>query len=134
MTAVGRYDDIMYLPHPTSKVHPRMPGANRAAQFAPFAALTGFEGLIAETGRVTEKQIFLSEDEEAAISERLSELLEVIEERPVVSLSYFERDGRKEGGNFREYEGVLHKIDTNERMLVFEDGSRIGFEYITRIN
>lgn len=130
---MGKYDDIIHLPHPTSKKHPRMSLENRAAQFAPFAALTGFDGLIREQGRRTEEQILLSEEQKEEISEQLGMLQEKIRDHPAVTLEYFEPDIKKQGGAYRELKGTLKRIDVTEQQVVFDDGSRIGFEYIVNI-
>lgn len=130
---MGKYDDIIHLPHPTSKKHPRMSLENRAAQFAPFAALTGFEGLIREQGRRTDEQVLLSEELKEEIGRQLNSLQERISEHPAITLEYFEPDSKKQGGAYRELKGTLKKIDVTEQQIVFDDGSRIGFEYILNI-
>ena len=92
----GKYDDIMSLQHPTSKKHPRMSRQNRAAQFSPFAALTGYDAVIKETERNIEEKRILSEDAIAEINENLQLIQEKKNEHPYVYISYFEKDIKKE--------------------------------------
>ena len=85
----GKYDDILYLPHPTSAKHPRMPTSDRAAIFSPFAALTGHAGAIAETARLTERKMELDEDAKAELDRRQAVLLEHIAEQPEITVTWF---------------------------------------------
>ena len=85
----GPYDDILHLPHPTSKRHPRMPIADRAAQFSPFAALTGHGAAIEETARVTDRRIELDEDAKEQLDQTLQLLLERIDEQPEITVTWF---------------------------------------------
>ena len=94
------YEDLLDLPHPISKKHPPMPLANRAAQFAPFAALTGFGAAITETGRVTQEQRELDEDEKAALNRQLLALMEQSGAQPRAAITYFQADARKSGGAY----------------------------------
>ena len=96
----GPYDDIIALPHPTSRRHPRMPAIDRAAQFAPFAALTGYAAAVKETARETEAFTELAEDEAAALDRQLRLLEERVRERPWVVLTCFQPDQRKAGGAY----------------------------------
>ena len=95
----GKYGDIINLPHPTSLNHPRMSLHDRAAQFSPFAALTGHHTAIAETGRLTDQRIELDESEIARVDAALQHLQELLPERPTVSITYFVPDERKSGGS-----------------------------------
>ena len=97
----GKYDDIINLPHPTSQNHPRMSLHDRAAQFSPFAALTGHHAAIAETGRLTDQRIELDESEIARVDAALQHLQELLPERPTVSITYFVPDERKNGGSYQ---------------------------------
>lgn len=124
------YDDIIMLPHPVSSVHPAMPVAERAAQFMPFAALTGYGDAISETGRLTEERIELDEDECAIIDQRLRMLQEKAARRPEVSVTYFRPDARKAGGAYVTVTGRLKKIDVYQRGLIMEDGTRIPLDEI----
>ena len=121
---------MLYLSHHISKKHPQMPIFNRAAQFAPFAALTGHDAAMKETARLTDTQIELNEDYKEKINERLKELVSHIADTPQVSLLYFVPDTKKDGGFYTNYTGFLKKIDLYKRMLLMQDGTSI---YIDRI-
>ena len=122
------YDDIIELPHHTSKKHPQMPLLDRAAQFAPFAALTGHEAAIKETARLTEEEIELDEDRKELLDLRLQRLQEHLPEQWSVTVTYFKPDEKKAGGAYEMVTGVVKKVDGYARELVFTDGRRIGFE------
>ncbi len=123
-----RYDDIISLPHPTSKKHQRMSRENRAAQFSPFAALTGYDALVDETARLTEMRTELDEQQKSALDEILRQLLEHIGEKPEIAIRYFVPDLRKFGGEYIDYRGWLLRIDPFEGSLLFEDGLKIAIE------
>lgn len=127
------YEDILHLPHPTSKNHPRMSIQERAAQFSPFAALTGHAAAIAETARLTDRKMELDEDTRAELDRRQAILLEQISERPEVTVTWFQPDERKEGGAYVATTGRLKKIDQVERILVLTDGTRIPLEDVTAL-
>ena len=129
----GPYDDIIHLPHPTSKVHPRMSRADRAAQFSPFAALTGHRTAIAETARLTEPQIELDEDAMEELDWKQSLLLDHIGERPEVTVTWFQPDGRKEGGNYITAVGRLEKLDVLGRRMILANGIKIALDKIIDI-
>lgn len=124
------YDDIISLPHYASKTRPRMDRENRAAQFSPFAALTGYDAAVVETARLTDRRIELSDDKKARLDERIQILLERVHERPKVSLTYFRRDERKAGGSYEIISGAISKIDEFEQLIVFADGRKIPVEDI----
>lgn len=115
----GPYDDILHLPHPTSKKHPRMSMEERAAQFSPFAALTGFGGVIQETGRLTDRRVELGESDRAELERALNFLDSQEEEHPLVQATYFLPDERKEGGSYVTVTGRLKRIDQAENLLLF---------------
>ena len=121
----GPYDDIIHLPHPTSSKHPRMPIADRAAIFSPFAALAGHSAAIAETARLTNQKAELDEDARAELDRRQAVLLEQIGQQPEVTVTWFQPDERKDGGAYVTTTGWLKKIDEIERVLVLTDGTRI---------
>ena len=121
------YDDILSLPHHVSETHPRMPMLSRAAQFSPFAALTGYDAAIEETARLTDERRELTEEEQHRISERLRRLQERIRERPPVKLTYFRPDERKEGGAHLSVSGRARRLDEVSGVLELEDGQRIPF-------
>lgn len=122
------YDDMIDLPHPTSKKHPRMSIRDRAAIFSPFAALSGHGAAIAETARLTDQRMELDEDTKAELDQRQAVLLEHIEEQPEVTVTWFQPDERKEGGAYLTVTGRLKKIDEVERNLALQDGTSIPLE------
>lgn len=127
---MGAYDDIIDLPHPTSARHPRMSMAERAAQFSPFAALTGHGAAIRETARVTDRKIELTEDEKAVLDEKLCLLLETGGE---AVFTWFLPDEKKDGGTYAAAVGRIKKIDLKERRIILEDRTVISVEDILRI-
>ena len=128
------YDDIIDLPHPTAAKHPRMPVADRAAQFSPFAALTGYEAAVQETARLTDERIELNEDELAALDEKLRTVLAWNGEAPLVSITYFQADGRKAGGSYNTAQGYIRKLDELRRVIVMQDGSKIPVDDVLEIS
>lgn len=117
----GNYDDIIALPHPEPRTHPRMSLHDRAAQFSPFAALTGHSAAIAETGRLTDSRITLDESEMARVDAELQHLQELLPSRPTVSITYFVPDERKAGGSYQTVTGVVRRIDTVNGALLLTD-------------
>ena len=138
----GKYDDIIDLPHPTSQNHPRMSLHDRAAQFSPFAALTGFDGVIAETGRMTDRKIELSESQKLLLDQKLTLIDDVIQDgyHPVVTVVYFVPDALKAGGSYQEFIGKVRQVEPVERKLVFlaanerSGGKEIGIDSILEIH
>lgn len=129
-----RYDDIINRQHPTSKKHPRMSGMNRAAQFAPFAALTGYEESIEETARLTDCRIELSEYEIEELNARLNFIQEHIKERPEVTITYFQPDERKEGGEYITVTGRVRRIDEVNGVLIFDNEMMVAIDKITDVS
>lgn len=127
------YDDIIHLPHPTSKKHPRMSMEERAAQFSPFAALTGFGGVIQETGRLTDARVELGESDRAELERTLNFLDSQEEEHPLVQVTYFLPDARKEGGAYVTVTGRLKRIDQAEGTLLLQEGMRIPIRDIRSV-
>lgn len=125
-----RYDDILHLPHHQSGTRPHMSLHDRAAQFSPFAALTGYDAAVEEAARLTEQKLELSEEEKAAIGAKLTEIKEHIKERPEVTVTYFVPDERKAGGTYVTVTGTVRRIDEFERVVVMQDQSRIGIDDI----
>ncbi len=117
----GKYDDIIALPHPEPRTHPRMSLHDRAAQFSPFAALTGHSAAIAETGRLTDSRITLDESEMARVDAALQRLRELLPQAPAVSITYFVPDERKTGGSYQTITGVVRRIDTVNSVLLLTD-------------
>lgn len=122
------YEDIVNLPHPISPRRARMSDADRAAQFSPFAALTGHDAAIAETARLTEARPELAEDEKARLNQKLQKLEACLSRRPVVSITCFFPDARKEGGSCVTVTGVVKKIDTVQQVILMESGERLALE------
>lgn len=129
----GKYDDIIHLPRHVSKKHARMSRLDRAAQFSPFAALTGFDATIAETGRLTDGSIQLEEDRKQMLNETLRQILEVIGTQPQVRITYFLHDDRKEGGAYVTVCGRVKKIDAFAHTVVLTDRTAISIDLITEI-
>lgn len=113
----GKYDDIIHLPHHVSRKHPRMSNHDRAAQFSPFAALTGFEAKINETARLTDRKLELDDYAKAQLDAKLQELRAKLFQKPPVRLTYFKADERKEGGAYVQITALVRKIDPYERCL-----------------
>lgn len=120
---MGRYDDIINMEHHTSLRHPRMSPMDRAAQFAPFAALTGYEEVIAESGRLTDDREDLDEMQMAHLNEVMGEILERLPERPEVEIVRFEADSRKQGGRYVSLNGRVRNVDLDS--IVLSDDRRI---------
>lgn len=125
-----KYDDILYLPHPVSKNHPQMPLADRAAQFSPFAALTGHETAIKETARLTDERIELDDNRKSILNEKLQLILERISHYPMVRVTYFQPDSKKDGGAYLTVSGNLKKLDEYNRLLVMAEGVQIPIDEI----
>lgn len=128
------YDDIINLPHHLSSVHPHMPIGDRAAQFSPFAALTGYDDAILETARLTDSRIELDESRQEKLSECLALIKEHIRESPEVKLCYFKPDEKKAGGAYITSSGVVKKIDNYEHKVVLKDGTVIPMEDLYEID
>lgn len=128
MSEANNYDDIINLPHHVSTVRAHMSLHDRAAQFLPFAALTGYEDAIRETGRITQEQITLSESEIEGLNERLHILSEEAGSHPKICVTYFVPDEKKDGGAYETAEGYVKRIDEYRRILIMEDGRQIPME------
>ena len=126
------YDDIINLPCPTSKRHPRMAMIDRAAQFAPFAALTGYDDAICETGRLTGTKLDLSDETKERIDIKINYLIDNMEENPKVTITYFVPDKKKAGGEYVTITDTIKKIDQYEHFLIMESGVKISlFEILS---
>ena len=121
----GRYDDIIDLPHPVSQRHPQMPLADRAAQFSPFAALTGLDAALQETARLTDQRITLDEYEQAELDKTLQTLREAAPQHPAVEITYFQPDARKAGGQYVTSVGHVKRIAEYEQQLILTEGTSI---------
>ena len=125
-----QYDDIIDLPHHVSATRPRMSMIDRAAQFSPFAALTGYDAAIKETGRLTARRIDLTEDSRAALDRKQQLLLDNLADHPEVSVTYFIPDERKSGGAYITVTGIVKKVDDYQRLLLLTDGTKIPLDDI----
>lgn len=129
----GKYDDIIHLPHHVSANRARMSDWDRAAQFSPFAALTGYEEAIVETGRLTDVREEISETRKEELDRVIHGLLEILDTAPRVRLTYFIPDLSKEGGSYVTREHTLRKVDLYRRELWSTDGERIPMDDIWSI-
>lgn len=138
-----KYDDIINLPHYEPKNHPRMAPEKRAAQFAPFAALTGYGEAVEEAARYTEREMTLSQDELEELDRKMSILLARTGQNashqdpgaepargPEIRILYFKPDEKKAGGSFREARGRIKKTEYQQRHFLMEDGTKIPFDHI----
>ena len=128
-----KYNEIMGLPHHVSKTRPQMPMSDRAAQFAPFAALTGYDAAIKETGRLTDERIELDVEALSALNMKYQLLMEALDEAPEVTITYFQPDERKAGGKYVSAVGAVKKIDDFERRITMQDGAKIPMDDVLSI-
>ncbi len=128
-----RYDDIINLPHHVSATHTPMPVADRAAQFSPFAALTGYEDAIDETARLTQDWIELDENEKERLNEKFQQIREQLPTHLQVIFTYFEPDQKKQGGAYLTAEGRVKKIDEYRGAFILEDGREVLIESIVGV-
>ena len=129
----GPYDDIIHLSRPVSKKHPPMPLTKRAAQFLPFAALSGFEGEIAEAARLTEAARSLGEDALAALDEQLALLRQRLSDQPEITLTRFVPDEKKAGGHYETLTGQVRRLDEIGRALILTDGTKVDLDAIVEL-
>lgn len=128
-----KYDDIIHLPHHVSGRHPQMPLSSRAAQFSPFAALTGHEAAIRETARLTESFAEPDEDRKALLDWQLLRIRENLDQAPECEITYFQPDEKKGGGTYLTVSGKIKKIDGYGRQILFADGTALPIERISSI-
>ncbi|MBR2868653.1 MAG: hypothetical protein IKB88_06295 [Clostridia bacterium] len=128
------YEDIINLPHHVSIKHPHMKMIDRAAQFSPFAALTGHGSAVAETVRLTQEYSEPDEYEKNIINEKLRFLSDCIARHPEAEITYFEPDKRKNGGEYLTASGRIGKFDSYNRYVIMEDGRKIAIDFISDIN
>ena len=131
---MSRYDDIINLPHHVSPTRQRMSMHDRAAQFAPFAALVGYDAAVAETARLTESRPELDEQEQQAINERLAYIADHIHEQPEVRVKYFVPDEHKSGGAIVVTSGKVKKISATDGTIVMADGRKIRLSDIVDLS
>lgn len=125
-----RYDDIISLPHHVSSSHPHMPVHDRAAQFSPFSALTGYYDAINETARLTNERVILDENCKEILNEKFIVIQERLNERPAVTITYFKPDKHKSGGEYVTLTGNVKKIDQYEDVVIMVDGNKIPLKDI----
>ena len=131
---MNEYEDVIHLPHHVSRKHPQMSMSDRAAQFSPFAALTGYDAAVEETARLTDCRIELDEYEAQHLDEQIQKLSGHLQERPEVSITYFLPDARKDGGEYVTVTGRVKKIENYERRIVLMDGSLIPIHEVISIS
>jgi hypothetical protein len=130
----SKYDEIMDLPHHVSKTRPQMPMSDRAAQFAPFAALTGYDDAVKETGRLTDDKIELEESSLNELNAKIQLLRENLADAPEITFTYFKPDERKAGGAYLTTTGTVKKLDDYERQIVLHDGTKLPMDDILDIS
>ena len=130
----GKYDDMVYMQNPIPMCKPRMSLQDRAAQFSPFAALTGYDDAVEETARLTDTRLELSEDMKTILNEKMQMILDNAENEPIVTITYFVPDKKKSGGAYVDVTGIVKEIDEYERCIVMTDKKKIPIEQIREIN
>ena len=133
MRTSNKYDEILSLPHHVSKTRPQMPMSDRAAQFAPFAALTGYDSAIKETGRLTDEKIEMDEEALNILNMKFQILVDSLDDEPEVTFTYFKPDERKAGGAYIEVTGTVKKVDDFERLIVMQNGTKMPMDDILNI-
>lgn len=125
-----QYDDIIHLPHPVSRRHPQMSPLNRAAQFSPFAALTGHDATIREAARLTDPFVELAGDRKDQLDEQLQLIKENLFQQPEIEVTYFQPDSKKSGGTYVTVRGRVKKIEEHNRRILFTDGTAVPMERV----
>lgn len=133
MNETHEYDDIINLEHYVSKKYKPMSREARAAQFAPFAALTGHEAALRETERITENKKIIDENFKSILDEKMVIIQNKIKSEPLVSITYFVQDNKKTGGKYMTITDYIKKIDTYERLIVLKNKAKIRFQDIIDI-
>lgn len=133
MSSIHYYGDIIDLPHPEPRSHLRMSNQDRAAQFMPFAALTGYSAVIDEISRPTEEKVILTEQEKNRISRKLETLQRRLPHEPEANITYFLPDKKKSGGSYQSIQIKIRKIDPIQKHIISTDGLTIDFDNIIRI-
>lgn len=128
-----KYESILHLPHHVSRKRQQMSRHDRAAQFAPFAALTGYEEVIRETARLTDRQIEFTDTAKAQLDGQLQQLHAALGQLPEITVTYFLPDERKAGGEYITHTGKAAKLDTIHQYLLLADGTAIPFAAISRL-
>lgn len=128
-----RYDDLLHLPHHVSKTRRPMPVEDRAAQFASFAALTGYGAAVDEAGRRTDRRCDLTEEEKELLDRQIGFLIGILPSQPQVTVTRFVPDERKEGGRYETFTGQVRRVDTAGRFLIFTDGTALPMDAVVRL-
>ena len=127
------YEDIINLPHHVSKTRPQMSMIDRAAQFSPFAALTGYDAAIKETGRLTDEKIEMDEEALNILNMKFQLLVDRLADEPEITFTYFKPDERKAGGAYIDVTGKVKKVDDFERLIVMQNGTKMPMDDILNI-
>ena len=127
------YADIINLPHHELTTRQRMPLINRAASFCPFAALTGYDEAVKETARLTDARIDLDDNTKLILSDKLQLAMEMADQEPTITVTYFVPDQKKAGGAYVDYTGIIKRIDEYERKVIFVDKTSIPIDDIYAI-
>ncbi len=130
---MGNYDDIISLPHHESAKHPKMPALDRAAQFMPFAALTGHNAAVMETERLTDSRMELDEMKKEELNEHLQFIKEQLLQKPQISITYFLPDTQKNGGAYLTITGTVRKVEQTRHQVIMENGTVIPMDDIYEI-
>ena len=125
-----RYDDMIGLPHHVSRNRPQQPMEKRAAQFAPFAALTGYDEAVTETARYTDAKQELEDEDKAKINSALLSLMQKLKEQPMIHIEYFVPDSHKQGGTYVSVDVTVKKIDEYSKRLTLSNGKAVAFDNI----
>ena len=134
MKPTDKYDDIINMPHHRSQIRPSMPIIDRAAQFSPFASLTGYDAAVEETARLTDEKTELTEDAKSILNEKIQMIAEAIDMQPIVSITHFVPDKKKAGGAYVTTVGRVKRIDEYERTVVFSDKNTVRIDQIRDID
>ena len=129
----SRYDDMIYMQNPTPTCKHRMSLYERAAQFSPFAALTGYEDAVEETARLTDARLELSEDMKTILNEKMQMIVDNMDADPIVTITYFVPDKKKEGGAYVDVTGIVKEIDEYERCIVMTDKKKIPIDQVRAV-
>ena len=129
----NKYDDIIDLPHHVSPYRPKMSLSDRAAQFSPFAALTGYEAAVEETARLTETKTEISEDMKTLLNEKIQIIIDNLDRYPEVIITHFVPDKKKSGGAYVDVAGIVKAVDTYERRILMADKTSIPIDQIREI-
>lgn len=128
------YSDIINLPHHVSKTRPQMPMSDRAAQFSPFAALTGYDDAVKETARLTDRKIELDEEQLQKLDRKFQRIIDAAAEHPEVTFTYFVQDEKKDGGRYVELTDTIRTVDEVNRLIITRSGAQISMDDVLNID